>query len=120
MLNAAIDSNVISLRCHTFLGLALNQDHARRQPLGKNWWCKRSIGSIRKATLKLLIIKRTVPLCDIHGSWHCVSSRTASGYECPRSAILAQRALARRGLAPNIVAPSDMMDGRVGAFAKPC
>ncbi len=72
---------------------------------------------IRKANLKLLVIT-DVCLCEYTDHGHCGVIEHGEVANDPTLEILAQQALSHARAGADIVAPSDMMDGRVGAIRK--
>ena len=76
---------------------------------------QRAIEAIRKAKLKLLVIT-DVCLCEYTDHGHCGVIENGEVANDATSAILAQQAVSHASAVADIVAPSDMMDGRVGAI----
>ena len=76
---------------------------------------QRAIEAIRKANLKLLVIT-DVCLCEYTDHGHCGVIENGDVANDPTIAILAQQALSHARAGADIVAPSDMMDGRVAAI----
>jgi porphobilinogen synthase len=78
---------------------------------------QRAIEAIRKANLKLLVLT-DVCLCEYTDHGHCgviENDEVANDSTLP---ILAEQALSHARAGADIVAPSDMMDGRVAAIRK--
>jgi len=78
---------------------------------------QRAIDAIRKAKLKLLVIT-DVCLCEYTDHGHCGVIENGEVANDPTLSILAQQALSHARAGADIVAPSDMMDGRVAAIRK--
>jgi porphobilinogen synthase len=76
---------------------------------------QRAIEAIRKANLKLLVIT-DVCLCEYTDHGHCGVIENGDVANDPTLAILAEQALSHARAGADIVAPSDMMDGRVAAI----
>ncbi|HUE55368.1 MAG TPA: porphobilinogen synthase [Candidatus Udaeobacter sp.] len=76
---------------------------------------QRAIEAIRKASLKLLVIT-DVCLCEYTDHGHCGVIENGEVANDPTLAILAKQALSHARAGADIVAPSDMMDGRVAAI----
>jgi porphobilinogen synthase len=74
-----------------------------------------AIEAIRKAKLKLLVIT-DVCLCEYTDHGHCGVIENGEVANDATLPILAQQALSHARAGADIVAPSDMMDGRVGAI----
>ncbi len=75
----------------------------------------RAIEAIRKAKLNLLVIT-DVCLCEYTDHGHCGVIENGEVANDPTLAILADQALVHARAGADIVAPSDMMDGRVAAI----
>jgi porphobilinogen synthase len=76
---------------------------------------QRAIEAIRKANLKLLVIT-DVCLCEYTDHGHCGVIENGEVANDATLAILAKQALSHARAGADIVAPSDMMDGRVAAI----
>ncbi len=78
---------------------------------------QKAIEAIRKAGLQLLVIT-DVCLCEYTDHGHCGVIERGEIANDPTLDILAQQALSHARAGADIVAPSDMMDGRVAAIRK--
>ena len=76
---------------------------------------QRAIDGIRKANLNLLVIT-DVCLCEYTDHGHCGVIEQGEVANDPTLEILAEQALSHARAGADIVAPSDMMDGRVAAI----
>lgn len=76
---------------------------------------QKAIEAIRKANLKLLVIT-DVCLCEYTDHGHCGVIENGDVANDATLPILAAQALSHARAGADIVAPSDMMDGRVGAI----
>jgi porphobilinogen synthase len=76
---------------------------------------QRSIEAIRKAKLDLLVVT-DVCLCEYTSHGHCGVIKDGQVLNDPSLALLAEAALSHARAGADIVAPSDMMDGRVAAI----
>jgi porphobilinogen synthase len=76
---------------------------------------QRAIEAIRKAKLKLLVIT-DVCLCEYTDHGHCGVIENGEVANDGTLDILAQQAVSHARAGADIVAPSDMMDGRVGVI----
>ena len=76
---------------------------------------QRAIEAIRKAKLNLLVIT-DVCLCEYTDHGHCGVIEHGEVANDATVEILAEQALSHARAGADIVAPSDMMDGRVGAI----
>lgn len=96
-------------------GLPETKDPEGRSSLAADGVVQRAIEAIRKAKLDLLVIT-DVCLCEYTNHGHC---GVLDGSEIVNDAtleILSEQALSHARAGADIVAPSDMMDGRVGAI----
>ena len=78
---------------------------------------QRAIEGIRKAALQLLVIT-DVCLCEYTSHGHCGVIENGEVANDPTLGILAEQALSHARAGADIVAPSDMMDGRVAAIRR--
>jgi porphobilinogen synthase len=96
-------------------GLPEHKDELASEAYDANGAVQRSIDAIRKSKLDLLVIT-DVCLCEYTSHGHCGVIRGEEVLNDPSVAILADAALSHAQAGADIVAPSDMMDGRVGAI----
>ncbi len=96
-------------------GLPESKDARGASSLGANGMVQRAIEAIRKVKLKLLVIT-DVCLCEYTDHGHCGVIENGEVANDSTVTILAQQALSHARAGADIVAPSDMMDGRVGAI----
>ena len=96
-------------------GLPETKDPRGASSLGAYGVVQRAIEGIRKANLKLLVIT-DVCLCEYTDHGHCGIIEHGEVANDATLDILAQQALSHARAGADIVAPSDMMDGRVGAI----
>jgi len=78
---------------------------------------QRAVAAIRKANLKLVVIT-DVCLCEYTDHGHCGVLENGEVLNDQTVAILAEQALSFARAGADIVAPSDMMDGRVAAIRR--
>ena len=98
-------------------GLPETKDPRGASSLSAQGVVQRAIEGIRKANLELLVIT-DVCLCEYTDHGHCGVIDHGEVANDPTLEILAQQALSHARAGADIVAPSDMMDGRVGAIRK--
>jgi porphobilinogen synthase len=96
-------------------GLPETKDPRGASSLSSQGVVQRSIEAIRKANLKLLVIT-DVCLCEYTDHGHCGVIENGEVANDATLTILAQQALSHVRAGADIVAPSDMMDGRVAAI----
>ena len=78
---------------------------------------QRAIGAIRKAKLDLIVIT-DVCLCEYTDHGHCGVVKDGEVLNDPTLDLLTAAALSHARAGADIVAPSDMMDGRVAAIRR--
>jgi len=78
---------------------------------------QRAVEAVRRAKLNLLVIT-DVCLCEYTDHGHCGIVENGAVKNDPTLELLAAEALSHARAGADIVAPSDMMDGRVGAIRK--
>jgi porphobilinogen synthase len=98
-------------------GLPETKDPRGASSLSSQGVVQRAIEGIRKANLKLLVIT-DVCLCEYTDHGHCGVIENGEVANDATLEILAQQALSHARAGADIVAPSDMMDGRVAAIRK--
>src|SRR5215467_3640458 len=96
-------------------GLPETKDPRGTSSLAQEGVVQRAIEAIRKAKLNLLVIT-DVCLCEYTDHGHCGVIENGEVANDATLEILAQQALSHSRAGADIVAPSDMMDGRVGAI----
>ncbi|HWG57936.1 MAG TPA: porphobilinogen synthase [Candidatus Acidoferrales bacterium] len=96
-------------------GLPERKDAAGSEAASARGAVQRSTEAIRKAKLDLLVIT-DVCLCEYTDHGHCGVLEGGSVQNDPTLALLANAAVSHARAGADIVAPSDMMDGRVGAI----
>jgi len=98
-------------------GLPEHKDETGSEAAASQGAVQRSIEAIRKARLNLLIIT-DVCLCEYTSHGHCGMLKDGEVLNDPTLELLANAALSHARAGADIVAPSDMMDGRVGAIRR--
>jgi porphobilinogen synthase len=96
-------------------GLPEHKDELASEAYDANGAVQRSIEAIRRAKLDLLVLT-DVCLCEYTSHGHCGVIKGEEVLNDPSVTILADAALSHARAGADIVAPSDMMDGRVGAI----
>ncbi len=96
-------------------GLPEKKDETGTEAASPTGAVQRSIEAIRKAKLDLLVIT-DVCLCEYTSHGHCGVIKEGEILNDPSIALLADAALSHARAGADIVAPSDMMDGRVAAI----
>ena len=98
-------------------GLPENKDERGSEAAIAHGMVQRAVEAIRAAKLNLLVIT-DVCLCEYTSHGHCGVIEGGNILNDPTLEILADAALSHARAGADIVAPSDMMDGRVGAIRK--
>src|SRR5215469_1722759 len=98
-------------------GLPESKDARGASSLSKTGVVQRAIEAIKAAKLHLIVIT-DVCLCEYTDHGHCGVVEHGEILNDATLEILAQQALSHARAGADIVAPSDMMDGRVGAIRK--
>jgi porphobilinogen synthase len=96
-------------------GLPEKKDPRGASSIAANGVVQRAIEAIRKAKLKLLVIT-DVCLCEYTDHGHCGVIENGEVANDATLEILAQQAVSHARAGADIIAPSDMMDGRVGVI----
>jgi porphobilinogen synthase len=96
-------------------GVPETKDARGTSSLADDGVVQRAIAAIRKANLKLLVIT-DVCLCEYTDHGHCGVVEGGEVLNDATLPILAEQALSHARAGADVVAPSDMMDGRVAAI----
>jgi porphobilinogen synthase len=96
-------------------GLPEHKDELGTEAADAHGAVQRSIEAIRKAKLNLLVIA-DVCLCEYTSHGHCGVMKEGDVLNDPTLVLLADAALSHARAGADLVAPSDMMDGRVAAI----
>jgi porphobilinogen synthase len=96
-------------------GLPEHKDETGSEAADPNAAVQRSIDAIRTAKLNLLVIT-DVCLCEYTSHGHCGVVKDGEVLNDPSIELLANAALSHARAGADMVAPSDMMDGRVAAI----
>ncbi len=94
-------------------GLPANKDEAGSEAWAENGVVQRAIRQIKKASPELLVVT-DVCLCEFTSHGHCGVIKDGKVDNDSTCELLAKMALSHVQAGADIVAPSDMMDGRVG------
>ena len=98
-------------------GLPEHKDETGSEAASPKAAVQRSIEAIRKAKLDLLVVT-DVCLCEYTSHGHCGVIKDGQILNDPSIELLANAALSHARAGADLVAPSDMMDGRVGAIRR--
>ncbi|HTV57430.1 MAG TPA: porphobilinogen synthase [Verrucomicrobiae bacterium] len=98
-------------------GLPEKKDESGSEATSSSGAVQRAVEAIRKAKLDLIVVT-DVCLCEYTSHGHCGVLQGEEVVNDPTIEILADAALSHARAGADIVAPSDMMDGRVGAIRR--
>ena len=98
-------------------GLPESKDPRGASSLAPDGVVQKAIEGIKKAKLKLLVMT-DVCLCEYTDHGHCGVIENGEVANDPTLEILSDQALSHARAGADVVAPSDMMDGRVAAIRK--
>jgi len=98
-------------------GLPEHKDETGSEAASPKAAVQLSIEAIRKANLDLIVVT-DVCLCEYTSHGHCGVIKDGQILNDPSIELLANAALSHARAGADIVAPSDMMDGRVGAIRR--
>jgi porphobilinogen synthase len=98
-------------------GLPETKDPRGASSLQKDGVVQRAVEAIRKAKLNLIVIT-DVCLCEYTDHGHCGVIENGQVANDATVEILAEQSLSHGRAGADIIAPSDMMDGRVAAIRK--
>ena len=96
-------------------GLPEHKDEVGSEAWSPTGAVQRAIEAIRRANLKLVVIT-DVCMCEYTSHGHCGVIENGDVANDPTLTLLADEALSHARAGADIVAPSDMMDGRVAAI----
>jgi len=96
-------------------GLPERKDEQASGAYAVNGIVPRAVRALKKAVPELLVIT-DVCLCEYTSHGHCGVVRNGKVLNDPTLAVLAKSAVAYAAAGADIIAPSDMMDGRVAAI----
>ncbi len=98
-------------------GLPEHKDATGSESVAPNGPVQRAIEAVRKTKLNLIVVT-DICLCEYTDHGHCGVIQDGEVANDPTLEILAEEALSHARAGADIVAPSDMMDGRVAAIRK--
>jgi porphobilinogen synthase len=98
-------------------GLPESKDALGSQGYAENGVVPEAVRAIRAACRELLVVT-DVCLCEYTSHGHCGVIEGEDVKNDPTLELLARMAVVHAGAGADVIAPSDMMDGRVGAIRK--
>lgn len=107
----------LGIRTIILFGIPSKKDDTGTEASAADGAVQRAIEAIRKAKLDLLVVT-DVCLCEYTSHGHCGVVEGDRILNDPTLELLAKAALSHARAGADIVAPSDMMDGRVAAIRK--
>jgi len=112
---AARESWQLGIQCLLLFGTPSRKDATGSESLKKDGIVQRAVREI-KAVVPELLVATDVCLCEYTDHGHCGIVRNNDVDNDATLDVLARQALSHAEAGADIVAPSDMMDGRVGAI----
>lgn len=103
------------LRAVLLFGIPKRKDDAGSQAYAQNGVVQRAVARLKRRFPELLVIT-DVCLCEYTAHGHCGLLKGNEVQNDPTLELLARTAVSHAKAGADIVAPSDMMDGRVGAI----
>lgn len=97
-------------------GIPAEKDEAGSAGYAENGIIARAIQAVRQTVGDALVIAPDVCLCEYTSHGHCGLIENGAVANDPTLELLARAAVTYAGAGADMVAPSDMMDGRVGAI----
>jgi porphobilinogen synthase len=107
----------LGIRAVILFGLPSRKDETGSEAPDPKGAVQQTIEAIRKAKLNLLVIT-DVCLCEYTSHGHCGVIKDGEVLNDPSLELLANAALSHARAGADIVAPSDMMDGRVATIRR--
>jgi porphobilinogen synthase len=107
----------LGIRAVILFGLPEKKDETGSEAAASHGAVQQAVQAIRKAKLDLLVIT-DVCLCEYTSHGHCGAVEGDKILNDPTLELLAKAALSHARAGADIVAPSDMMDGRVAAIRR--
>ncbi|MBI3251787.1 MAG: porphobilinogen synthase [Candidatus Omnitrophica bacterium] len=98
-------------------GIPAKKDSSGREAFAKKGIIQKAVSAIKKKCRRLLVVT-DICLCEYQSHGHCGHVHKGKILNDPTVATLARVALSHARAGSDIVAPSDMMDGRVAAIRK--
>ncbi len=105
----------MGIRCVILFGIPAEKDEGARGAYDDDGIVQRAVRALKNAYPELCVIT-DVCLCEYTSHGHCGVVRDGKILNDPSLELIAKTALSHAHAGADIVAPSDMMDGRVGAI----
>jgi porphobilinogen synthase len=121
LLEEAMGAFTDGVRAVLLFGIPSQKDEQASQAYADNGVVQRTVAALKKAVPELLVIT-DVCLCEFMSHGHCGVTTFHNGHAHVANdesvALLAKTAVSHAQAGADIVAPSDMMDGRIGAIRR--
>jgi len=111
------EARSLGILCVILLGLPEKKDEVGSESYSENGIIQRALKSLKDAVDGITLIT-DVCLCEYTSHGHCGVVRDGGVVNDETLELLARQALSHVKAGADMVAPSDMMDGRVGAIRK--
>ena len=117
LLEECRELETLGIRTIILFGIPSKKDGAGTEASAADGAVQRAVEAIRKAKLNLLVVT-DVCLCEYTSHGHCGVVEGDKILNDPTLELLANAALSHARAGADIIAPSDMMDGRVAAIRR--
>ena len=115
LLKDAREAHDLGIPAVILFGIPESKDEKGSGAFGKDGIVQRAVVALKKELPELLVIT-DVCMCEYTSHGHCGIIRNGAVDNDETNELLAKQALSHARAGADIVAPSDMMDGRVGAI----
>ncbi len=115
MQGAAVEAAGAGVESVLIFGIPLQKDEMASQAYAESGIVQRTVRALKREVPSLVVIT-DVCLCEYMSHGHCGIARDGVVLNDESVELLAKTAVSHAAAGADIVAPSDMMDGRVGAI----
>lgn len=105
----------LGIRAVLLFGLPESKDETGSEAISPDGIVQRAVGAIKKSVPELLVIT-DVCFCEFTDHGHCGIVRDGDVDNDATLQLLAEQSISHAAAGADIIAPSDMMDGRIGAI----
>ncbi len=117
LVREAVSAHDLGVPAVLLFGLPTKKDSQATEAYNKNGVIQKAVRLLKKEVPNLAVIT-DVCACEYTSHGHCGILRGGDVANDPTLALLEKIALSHAGAGADMVAPSDMMDGRIGAIRK--
>jgi len=105
----------LGIRAVLLFGLPESKDETGSEAISPDGIVQRAVGAIKKSVPELLVVT-DVCFCEYTNHGHCGIVRDGDVDNDATVLLLAEQSVSHAAAGADIIAPSDMMDGRIGAI----